>query len=90
MVLYDSREGVDEGTCYGLTDEAWTGCGIFLEGPADCKGSGDDLWWGAQQIRYDGECGRCGYKSFRGAEGGECKLKIDYVSYCGKVTGQSV
>lgn len=68
------------GQC-AVFDSFNVGCGIFLSGGPDCKGSGDDLWWGAQQIRGS-RCEVCGIKNFIGEEGSQCQLKIDYVTGC--------
>lgn len=73
--------GVDSGNCRQLPDGWGRGCGIFLEGPSDCKGMGDDMWWGAQQIRGN-NCRACGFKTFTGERGGACRLTINYVTGC--------
>ncbi|KAL8372326.1 hypothetical protein RB595_001901 [Gaeumannomyces hyphopodioides] len=51
-------------------------CEVFIEGPASCKTTGNQMWTDYQDIRNHG-CGRCGFKTW--GEGDQCRTKIDFV-----------
>lgn len=77
--IYTAGAGTrNDGACGPKTRET---CKLFLQGPSDCTGSGQDLYNGAMQIRANG-CKACGSKHFRGPGNGFCLLTMNYVDDC--------
>ncbi|KAI0384479.1 hypothetical protein F5Y04DRAFT_277855 [Hypomontagnella monticulosa] len=64
------------GVCHGVGTDF--GCAIFVEGPANCTRSGNQIWWDYQEIRHSG-CHHCGHKWW----GNVCSTTIDYCPECG-------
>ncbi|CAK7235811.1 hypothetical protein SBRCBS47491_009421 [Sporothrix bragantina] len=70
-----------EGNCWANTDGDF-GCKIYIQGRDEsgnnCRITGDDMWWAYQDIRKQGNCGKCGSKHL----GNGCIVSIDYESNC--------
>ncbi|KAG2419319.1 hypothetical protein HFD88_004114 [Aspergillus terreus] len=71
-----NESGINQsGNCWG---DGTRGCGVFIQGDANCSISGNDMWDDYQNIRKIGGCKKCG--SYHREDG--CLVTVNYVYQC--------